>query len=176
MDSSRAIAGILTLLIHGILVFYMPPDLPKTPPSSTPVILAAQLAPMPEPVYEPDPPDLLPEPVIPPEPLVPPEPPQLAPPVPFPTDRMTPVVSVKQTPVYPKIALINNWTGTVVLEVVIDPTGSVISITVAQSSGFTALDAAFIRAVRQQTYLPQEFQGKPIESTLKQAYTFKLDD
>ena len=97
-------------------------------------------------------------------------------PQPFETDRRQPEVKTAVSPVYPKIALINNWEGQVRVALRIGINGRIKTLEVVQSSGFPELDAAYINSLNQQQYLPQEFRGEAIEGLLEQAYTFSLDE
>ncbi|WP_372799608.1 TonB family protein [Litorivivens sp.] len=76
---------------------------------------------------------------------------------------------------YPKRALKLNQQGTVLLEVVIDRDGNLVSSKVIQSSGYGALDAAAVTAVEKTApfpAIPEGIAGGQIEFTLP--FTFQI--
>lgn len=76
---------------------------------------------------------------------------------------------------YPKRALKLNQEGTVLLEVIIDRQGGLLSTKVIQSSGYSALDDAALSAVEKTApfpALPEGIQGNQIEFTLP--FTFQI--
>ncbi|MBB3047400.1 protein TonB [Litorivivens lipolytica] len=76
---------------------------------------------------------------------------------------------------YPKRALKLNQQGTVLLEVIIDRGGSLLSSKVIQSSGYSSLDEAAVTAVEKTApfpSIPKEILGNQIEFTLP--FTFQI--
>lgn len=81
------------------------------------------------------------------------------------------------TPVYPKTALNNDWTGTIIVEVTIDEDGKLKNIHILQSTGHENLDQSFLRTLKNTyQFKPKLVLGKPAESSLKLSYSFKLND
>ena len=75
-------------------------------------------------------------------------------------------------PVYPPIAIQAKRYGTVVLEAVIDETGTVRDVTVLRS--VPLLDRAAIDAVRQWRYSPTKLNGVPVTIIMTVTVTFTL--
>jgi protein TonB len=76
------------------------------------------------------------------------------------------------TPVYPPIAIQARSEGTVILEAVIDETGTVRDVTVIRS--IPLLDRAAIDAVRQWRYSPTRLNGVPVAIVMTVSVTFTL--
>lgn len=76
-------------------------------------------------------------------------------------------------PVYPPSAHEEGVTGTVTVEFVISPTGTVISAH-AISSPDPRLSEAAVAAVLQWRFAPELKAGRPVESRMQQAVTFGL--
>lgn len=78
-------------------------------------------------------------------------------------------------PVYPRIAKKENWEGTVILRVVVQPNGRPEeSITVKRSSGHPVLDEAAIDAVTRWTFYPEKDGNIPIRSVVEIPILFAL--
>lgn len=95
----------------------------------------------------------------------------------IPGDREAPVIDKSFTPVYPKEALNNNWSGTVDLDVDISETGLPIAQRIIKSSGYEVLDESLIRTIK--TYYkfkPRRIMGKDTAGTIRVTYTFKLEE
>ena len=84
------------------------------------------------------------------------------------------IKSTQSSPTYPKTALNNDWTGTVIVLITIDTTGEIIDIKVIKSTGYEILDQAFISIVKEKwKFKPKQKYGKKYKSTLKLSYTFE---
>ena len=94
----------------------------------------------------------------------------------LPGDRKQPQTAQKADPVYPKVALNNEWQGTVKVLVQVSNTGNPTHIKVTQSSGHSSLDTAFVRAVKQYTFKPKRVMGKNVNGSIALAYTFQLGE
>lgn len=83
----------------------------------------------------------------------------------------------KQTcekPVYPKSALMNEETGTVVLSVLVGPDGAVVDSKVEKSSGSKALDKATQKIYSSCKFKPGAKDGKPQQAWTKLEYVWSL--
>ncbi len=80
------------------------------------------------------------------------------------------------SPVYPKAALNQEMTGTVIVRVYLDEQGMLLKTVLRESSGHEILDNAFIRAiVNMYRFSPAKNQGTLVEGTLDLSYTFSLN-
>lgn len=94
----------------------------------------------------------------------------------LPGDRKQPLLKHSMTPVYPKTALNNEWSGTVTAEIGVDPEGHVISITIVKSSGYPILDESFKRSLQGYQYLPKREMGINKSGKTRVTYAFKLEE
>lgn len=78
-------------------------------------------------------------------------------------------------PTYPRSARDNEEEGIVKLMVIVEPNGTVSSITVTQSSGFVSLDNAAKLTAQKARYQPKTRDGEPIRTRFTTSFTFKLD-
>lgn len=78
-------------------------------------------------------------------------------------------------PRYPNLSRRLGEQGTVVLELVIEPDGTVSDLRVLESSGYPRLDKAALEAVQTWRYHPATRGGKPIRMRYVQEITFRLD-
>jgi len=93
----------------------------------------------------------------------------------LPGDRDQPVVTDRILPVYPKVALNNEWEGTVVVEVVIAVSGAIKEVRVVQSSGHDVLDHTFVRTLKEYyRFLPKRVSGKEVVGRRQLSYSFTL--
>jgi len=76
---------------------------------------------------------------------------------------------------YPYIEIQEHIEGTVVVLVTIGPDGSLLSATIATSSGDVHLDEAALGAARASRYTPYLVNGSPVEQQYKIVYDFRLD-
>lgn len=89
---------------------------------------------------------------------------------------VAPVVE-KQTcekAVYPKSALMNEETGTVLLSVLVGPDGSVVDSKVDQSSGSKTLDKAAVKIYSSCKFKPAMKDGKPQQAWAKLEHIWSL--
>ncbi len=92
-----------------------------------------------------------------------------------PGDSDSPLIQSSQDPISPKIAINNEWSGTIEVEATISPEGQLISYTITDSTGHDELDEAFIRTLESSyTFMPRQIFGKKQTGTLRISYTFEL--
>jgi TonB family protein len=93
---------------------------------------------------------------------------------PHPGDRISPKINTFSSPVTPKIAINNEWEGTIIVKATISEKGGLSHYVITQSTGYKELDDAFIRTL-QSTYsfLPKREFGKNKEGIIKISHTFK---
>jgi protein TonB len=84
-------------------------------------------------------------------------------------------VSQRIAPEYPAGSIRKNETGTVMIRVEIDASGSVKKVQIAQGSGSRALDRAAREAVLNWQFTPKLVNGEAVESELLIPVDFKLD-
>jgi len=77
-------------------------------------------------------------------------------------------------PVYPEIARRRGQQGRVLLHVVVSAAGQPITITVAQTSNYPALDAAAVAAVQQWRFMPATRGGEPVRAVAEVPVLFRL--
>ena len=79
-------------------------------------------------------------------------------------------------PAYPRISKRRGEEGTVILSVRVLANGSVGKAEILQSSGFRRLDDTAMQGALQTTFTPAVRMGRPVESTTRLSYTFRLTD
>ena len=79
-------------------------------------------------------------------------------------------------PDYPRYSRRRNEEGTVVLSVEIGANGECGKIEIVSSSGYSRLDRAAVQALESSTLIPAKIAGKPVSSTKRIAFTFRLQD
>jgi protein TonB len=77
-------------------------------------------------------------------------------------------------PVYPESSLRKKEKGVVELDIEVDVRGVAVSLSVAVSSGFPALDAAALKAAAKAEFNPATSQGKPVASRVRLPIVFSL--
>ena len=77
-------------------------------------------------------------------------------------------------PVYPRTSRRKGEEGTVLLSIQVDALGVVAGVTVAATSGFSALDEAAVAAVRRIAFKPASKDGRAVPSEVRLPITFKL--
>lgn len=96
------------------------------------------------------------------------------PPKRLPGDRDTPEIASFSEPVTPKIAINNDWSGTIILDATIDTEGKIMKYDIVQSTGHIELDDAFIRTLKSSyTFKPKRVLGQNVISTIKIKHTFE---
>ncbi len=83
----------------------------------------------------------------------------------------------KQTcekPVYPKSALMNEESGTVILSILVGPDGNVVDSKVEKSSGSKALDKATVKIYSSCKFKPGAKDDKPKQAWNKLEYVWNL--
>jgi periplasmic protein TonB len=81
----------------------------------------------------------------------------------------------KAPPDYPQLEIEEHIEGTAIVLVTIGPDGSLLSATIATSSGDVHLDEAALAAARASRYTPYLVNGVPVEQQYKIVYDFRLD-
>lgn len=79
-------------------------------------------------------------------------------------------------PAYPRISKRRGEEGTVTLSVRVLRDGSVAQADILESSGYRRLDEAAVKGALQTTFTPALRLGRPVESTTRLSYTFRLTD
>ena len=79
-------------------------------------------------------------------------------------------------PVYPKIARQRGWQGTVVLKAVVEQNGICKQVVVEKSSGYSVLDEAALKAVKEWEFDPPQFGGEPYAVLARVPVQFVLTD
>jgi protein TonB len=99
-----------------------------------------------------------------------------APPTPSgPIDIKEGTFSYKASLEYPPIEIEQHIEGMVIVLVTIGPDGSLLSATIATSSGNVHLDEAALAAARASRYTPYLVNGSPVQQEYKIVYDFRLD-
>lgn len=79
-------------------------------------------------------------------------------------------------PRYPRVSRKRNEEGKIILSVEVYENGESGKIKVINSSGFSRLDRAAVKALEQAVFIPAKIDGKPIISIKQIAFVFKLED
>jgi len=87
-----------------------------------------------------------------------------------------PVVIDRTPPAYPRTARENNWEGSVLLDALILPDGTVGDLRVERSSGYGLLDAAALEAVKDWRYQPALKGNTPVACRIKINIQFVLEE
>ena len=78
-------------------------------------------------------------------------------------------------PNYPEASRRRGEQGVVRLELRVDPNGRVVDVRVSETSGFNALDAAAVEAVRDWRFRPAQRAGVPVAASITTAVHFRLE-
>jgi len=94
-----------------------------------------------------------------------------------PQDSVTrvPIAGSCEKPLYPRESLINEETGSVTVQLLIDAQGAVLGGKIAKSSGFDRLDQEVMTAMSRCKYAPLMKDGKPESGFIRAGYTFTLE-
>ncbi len=79
-------------------------------------------------------------------------------------------------PSFPEASRRRGEEGVVRVELFVDPTGRVADVRILESSGFSALDAAAVQAVREWRFRPAQRAGLPVAGSLTTAVHFRLEN
>ncbi len=79
-----------------------------------------------------------------------------------------------RSPVYPWVARLRGWEGVVVLQVMVEASGRVERVGVAQSSGYALLDRAALEAVERWMFTPATRYGRSVSSEVELPVRFRL--
>ena len=71
----------------------------------------------------------------------------------------------RQSPKYPKNAIIDGQEGWVIINFIVNKKGEVVSPEISDSSGFVAFENAALRAVKRWKYTPATQNGEPVEQS-----------
>ncbi len=88
--------------------------------------------------------------------------------------RLEPGVLRNAAPIYPRIARVQGWEGTVVLRAFVSPAGTVRRLSVHRSSGQRVLDEAAAAAVRAWRFKPAVRSGGKAAAWVELPVTFRL--
>jgi protein TonB len=179
----RGIAILVSVLLHGLILFivFPTPVIVITPDQNSiqvPVKFIVKTTP---PKAESPPAPPIPDPITekkaPTKPTPKPEAPAAAAPESLPGDRAVAVVAKHTVPIYPKSALNQGLTGTVVVDFAIDTQGAPTRYKIITSSGHDILDNAFIQTVmRYYTFEPKRVMGQNMPGAIRLSYSFELED
>ncbi|MFH0789764.1 MAG: energy transducer TonB, partial [Pseudomonadota bacterium] len=87
----------------------------------------------------------------------------------------TPRYNLNRRPYYPATAREQGWQGTARLKVLILKNGSVGSLEIEQSSGFSILDQSALKGVKEWKFYPGQKDGQPTEMWVRIPVTFRLE-
>ncbi|MBI3323106.1 MAG: energy transducer TonB [Candidatus Omnitrophica bacterium] len=87
-----------------------------------------------------------------------------------------PQTLLNPAPVYPRIARLQGWEGTVLIQAWVTPVGSVGAARVAESSGREPLDGAALAAVRQWRFRAARDGARAVASRVEVPVTFRLKE
>ena len=79
-------------------------------------------------------------------------------------------------PNYPEASRRRGEEGVVRVELLVDPSGRVVDVRVLESSGFSALDAAAVEALREWRFRPAQRAGLPVAATIIHPVQFRLEN
>ena len=85
-------------------------------------------------------------------------------------------MATNRAPAYPEIALRRDQQGRVMLRVSVSADGRPLEVNVAQTSGYPALDAAALAAVRQWRFVPATQAGIPVAAIAEVPVRFRIDN
>lgn len=77
-------------------------------------------------------------------------------------------------PPYPLEARRNGWEGVVTLDVIVNPSGHPVNVTIQQSSGYATLDKAAVKAVKAWRFRPARMGNVPVESRVRIPVRFEF--
>ncbi|HUO92995.1 MAG TPA: energy transducer TonB [Rhizomicrobium sp.] len=78
--------------------------------------------------------------------------------------------------IYPRVALLNRQQGTVLMRLLVLPSGEVGDVNLVKSSGYPQLDAAAMVEAGNWRYLPAVRNWAPVSAEIDVAVRFKLED
>jgi TonB family protein len=91
----------------------------------------------------------------------------------LPGDRKEPIIKTSIRPVYPKTALNNDWSGEVIIEVVIDKNGNQSRHKIIKSTGYEILDQTFIRTVQAYfKFKSKRVMGKNVSGKVRLSHVY----
>lgn len=93
-----------------------------------------------------------------------------------PGDQPVPLPGQKPAPEYPRAALRNGESGTVLVRVAVDASGMPTDVTLEKNSGSRDLDRAALEAVRKWRFQPAQRDGQPVPASLVIPIEFKTQN
>ena len=93
-----------------------------------------------------------------------------------PGDQPVPLPDQKPPPEYPRAALRNRESGTVLVRVAVDASGMPSDVTLEKNSGSRDLDRAALEAVRKWRFQPAQRDGQPVAGSLVIPIEFKTEN
>ncbi len=88
----------------------------------------------------------------------------------------TPRYEQNSPPQYPRLARKRGIEGTVLLDVLVSPSGRVDTVSLAQSSGYSLLDKSAVKAVRKWIFHPGKINGVNVEMNVRIPVRFDLTE
>lgn len=92
----------------------------------------------------------------------------------FPLSLAEPHYQKNDRPIYPRLARLKGYEGTVLLGVEVGADGRVGALVVKESSNYPILDEAALKAVRKWLFSPAKRGGRPVASHVLVPIRFKL--
>jgi len=156
-----------------------PPPPPPTPPKEIPKIIPKDLPPPPKntpppPPTQPPPPPVISNVVTPMSTQATPTPPAPPPPAVTMEASVDNAFRSMHPPEYPREALANGVTGTVVLLVTVSEDGEPINVTVEKSSHDRSLDRAAVEAAKKWKFIPKQENGRRVQGVVRVPVDFNL--
>lgn len=90
------------------------------------------------------------------------------------SDEVLATIIVGLPPAYPKLAVRMGWEGSAVCFIEIDANGQVLSAIIKESSGYEALDAAALKAIRGWKFQAGSVEGRAARTTIEHTIHFEL--
>lgn len=84
------------------------------------------------------------------------------------------VENANPAPIYPRLARLKGWEGTVILRILVDADGKVQEINIHQASGYSILDDEALKTVKKWKFVPARVGTLKLSSWVTLAIQFKL--
>lgn len=85
-----------------------------------------------------------------------------------------PLEHINPAPLYPRLAQRKGWEGIVYLNVSINPLGTVNNVQIKKSSGYSILDIAAVKAIREWKFMPAAIDDRKVSSAIVLPVEFQL--
>lgn len=89
--------------------------------------------------------------------------------------RAKPMYSSNPRPVYPRLARLKRWEGTVWIQAHVTPRGTVDALSVDRTSGYPVLDESALEAVRRWQFQPARSSGVAVDCDVRIPVQFQLE-